>query len=146
MPLRRCGWHSAFRRTFSISSDAPILSATALPVMIRLPPSRRFGTRGSMTSSKVYVNADVTTLDESRPRARGLVVKNGIIERLLDSRPSGLPRDAEVIDCAGAAIVPGFHDCHVHLTDTGLLAGDHDVHGCGTIDAILARVRSLPDR
>src|SRR5207302_4518651 len=58
----------------------------------------------------------------------------------------GLHSDAEVIDCAGEAIVPGFHDCHVHLTDTGLLAGDHDVHGCGTIDAILARVRSLPDR
>jgi len=99
-----------------------------------------------MTLSKIFVNADVTTLDESRPRARGLVVEDGAITRVLESRPTGLPSEAQVIDCNGAAIVPGFTDCHVHLTDTGLLAGDHDMTDCPTIDAMLARVRALPDR
>jgi predicted amidohydrolase YtcJ len=99
-----------------------------------------------MTSSKIFVNADVTTLDESRPRASGLVVEDGVIARVLESRPTGLPKDAQVIDCAGAAIVPGFTDCHAHLTDTGLLAGEHDLGDCGTIEAMLSRVRSLEDR
>lgn len=100
-----------------------------------------------MTKSKrsVYVNADVTTLDPSMPRARGIVVEGGTIARLLDTRPSGLPNDVEVVDCAGAAIVPGLHDCHVHLTDTGLLAGDHDLRDCPDVASMLARVAELDD-
>ncbi|HYK53368.1 MAG TPA: amidohydrolase [Candidatus Eremiobacteraceae bacterium] len=100
-----------------------------------------------MTSGKqtVYLNADVTTLDAKTPRARGLVVEAGQISRLLDGRPSGLSKDVEVVDCNGAAIVPGFHDCHVHLTDTGLLAGDHDFTDCADIAAMLKRVASLHD-
>jgi len=100
-----------------------------------------------MTSGKraVYLNADVTTLDATTPRARGLVVEDGKVARLLDGRPSGLPKDVAVIDCAGAAIVPGFHDCHVHLTDTGLLAGDHDFTDCPDLASMLERVATLPD-
>jgi predicted amidohydrolase YtcJ len=98
------------------------------------------------SSSSVFVNANVTTLDQARPRAAGFVVESGAIARLLDDRPTGLAKDVRVVDCAGAAIVPGFHDCHVHLTDTGLLAGDHDLSGCESIPAMLDRVRSLPDR
>lgn len=100
-----------------------------------------------MTSSKaVFVNADVTTLDRAYPRARGIVVEDGVVTRLLAAGPTGLSKDVRVVDCSGAAIVPGFHDCHVHLTDTGLLAGDHDLGDCGTIARMLERVRTLPDR
>ena len=101
-----------------------------------------------MTSGKpaVYLNADVTTLDPSTPRARGLMVEGGAITRLLDGRPSGLPKDIDVIDCAGAAIVPGLHDCHVHLTDTGLLAGDHDFTDCPDVGSMLERVSMLGDK
>lgn len=100
-----------------------------------------------MTSAKtrVYVNADVTTLDRSMPRARGIVVEGGTIVRLLDGRPAGLAKDVEVVDCAGAAIVPGLHDCHVHLTDTGLLAGDHDYTDCPDVASMLARTAALDD-
>jgi predicted amidohydrolase YtcJ len=93
----------------------------------------------------IFVNADVTTLDAARPRARGLVIEDGSIASLLDARPAGLSKTVKVIDCAGASIVPGFHDCHVHLTDTGLLAGRYDLGDCSSVAAILERVVSLPD-
>lgn len=93
----------------------------------------------------MYLNADVTTLDPAMPRARGLVVEDGKVGRVLDGRPSGLPKDVEVVDCNGAAIVPGFHDCHVHLTDTGLLAGDHDFADCPDVASMLKRVAALND-
>ena len=100
-----------------------------------------------MTSGKktAFVNADVTTLDPSRPRGRGLVVEGGAIAHLLDERPTAIAAEMEVVDCQGAAIVPGFHDCHVHLTDSGLLAGDHDMSGCTTVGAMLEQVRALHD-
>jgi len=90
-----------------------------------------------------FVNADVVTLDPARPRARGVLVSNARIERLLEDAPVGLPRDVRVVDCRGAAIVPGLHDCHVHLTDAGLLAGRHDVRDCADIAAVLRRVEEL---
>lgn len=89
------------------------------------------------TSTTVYVNADVTTLDPVQPRASGFVVEGSKIVRLIDARPTGLGAAARVVDCASAAIVPGFHDCHVHLTDTGLLAGDRDLSDCESVAALL---------
>jgi len=92
-----------------------------------------------------FVNAEVTTLDPARPRARGVLVSDGLVERLLDDRPTGLSRDVDIVDCGTAAIVPGFHDCHVHLTDTGLLGGKHDVRDCRNIVAILKRVSEFTE-
>jgi len=90
-----------------------------------------------------FVNADVTTLDPARPGARGILVADTRIDRLLEDTPVGLPHDVRVVDCHGAAIVPGLHDCHVHLTDAGLLAGRHDVRDCANIAAVLRRVEEL---
>ena len=90
-----------------------------------------------------FVNADVTGHDPAMPRARGVLVRDGTIEALLDDRPTGLPADVRIVDCAGGALVPGFHDCHVHLTDTGLLSGGHDVSDCADIPSILRRIQNL---
>jgi predicted amidohydrolase YtcJ len=98
-----------------------------------------------ISGKKIFVNADVTTLNPSSPKARGIIVEGSKIAGLLDDKPAGLSKDVRVVDCAGAAIVPGLHDCHVHLTDTGLLAGDHDLSDAASVDALLRRVRSLSD-
>jgi predicted amidohydrolase YtcJ len=49
----------------------------------------------------------------------------------------------QVIDCHGGQIVPGFFDCHLHLTATGLLTGDHDLGPCRSVPAMLSRLRAL---
>jgi hypothetical protein len=90
-----------------------------------------------------FINADVTTLDPARPRAAGVLTRDGRIERLLDAAPVALPKEVRVIDCRGAALVPGLHDCHAHLTDAGLLAGRYDIRDCADIAAVLRRVADL---
>ncbi len=92
-----------------------------------------------------YVNADVSTMDPALPRAAGLLVQDGAIARVLTDRPTGLSKDLKVVDCQGGAIVPGLHDCHAHLTDTGLLSGDHDLGDCASIAQILRRLTRLAD-
>ncbi|HXM18579.1 MAG TPA: amidohydrolase [Candidatus Tumulicola sp.] len=92
-----------------------------------------------------FVNARVATLDPSTPRAGGVLVADGRVQRLLDGVPTGLPKSVHVVDCAGAAIVPGFFDCHAHLTDTGLLAGEYDFRDCQDVAAMLRRVARLDD-
>ncbi len=92
-----------------------------------------------------FINADVTTLDPQVPRARGLLVSGGRIERLIDDVPTGLSKEVRIVDCAGAAIVPGFFDCHAHLTDTGQLAGEYDFRDCADVASMCKRVAKLDD-
>jgi predicted amidohydrolase YtcJ len=91
----------------------------------------------------LYVNADIITLEASFPRARCLLVRDNRIEQVLSERPAGLSRDTQVVDCNGACIVPGLHDCHVHLTATGLLRGERDLSTCNDIPAVLSKVAEL---
>jgi predicted amidohydrolase YtcJ len=91
----------------------------------------------------LYVNGDIITLDTSLPRARCLLVRDSRIEQVLAERPAGLSSDTRVVDCNGACIVPGLHDCHVHLTATGLLRGERDLSTCNDIPAVLSKVAEL---
>jgi len=91
----------------------------------------------------LFVNADITTLDPAHPAARSLLVRDGRIERVLDQTAIGLGSQVRVVDCQGGWLVPGFHDCHVHLTATGLLAGEHDLSAFRDLDSLLKRVGKL---
>ena len=94
--------------------------------------------------STLFVNAHVATLDPSHKQGRCVLVgDDGTVEQVLDSRPKGLGPSTRVIDCRGGALVPGFHDTHVHLTATGLISGDRDLGACSDVPAMLARVRKL---
>jgi len=90
----------------------------------------------------LFVNAHVTTLDPQHRSARCVVVSDGVIEQVLDARPRGLGA-TKIIDCHGGEIVPGFHDCHLHLTATGLLSGERDLGRCPDVPSMLARVARL---
>lgn len=92
-----------------------------------------------------FINADVMTLDSATPRAAGLLVEDGVVAGLLTDSPVGTGADVKIVDCRGAAVVPGFHDCHAHLTDTGRLAGEHDLGGCSSVAEIVDRVARLPE-
>jgi predicted amidohydrolase YtcJ len=91
----------------------------------------------------LFANARVTTLDPQHHNARCLLIQDDTIERVLDARPTGLSGSLRVVDCAGASIVPGLHDCHVHLTATGLYAGDRDLSDCRDVPSLLARIGML---
>src|SRR5687767_696238 len=62
------------------------------------------------------VNAVVYTVDERRPRAEALAVKNGRIIAVGSSAEIAAlatPRQ-RTIDAAGMTVVPGFIDAHCH--------------------------------
>jgi predicted amidohydrolase YtcJ len=65
----------------------------------------------------ILTNATVVTLDPDRPRAAAVAVADGLIVATGETREIlGLRGPAtRVVDCAEAAILPGFHDAHLHL-------------------------------
>jgi dihydroorotase len=52
-----------------------------------------------------------------RDEVGDVVVRDGVL--LGVGRGQGMPDDAEVIDCAGAIVAPGFVDVHCHLREPG---------------------------
>ena len=97
----------------------------------------------------IVTNARLMTLDRARPDAAALAVRRGVIECV--------GSDAEVlalagpqttrIDAQGKTIVPGFHDCHLHLLWFGVqLLTQADLVGTASIDDVLARLSQQATR
>lgn len=69
----------------------------------------------------LLVNADVVTVDEARPRAEAVAIKD---DRILDVGTSAAMskyrgKQTEVIDLQGQTVIPGFIEGHGHYTSFG---------------------------
>jgi predicted amidohydrolase YtcJ len=69
-----------------------------------------------------FVNGAVRTMDPSRATATGVAVRDGRIVAVGtdDDVRDQLGPGTEVIDLGGRALLPGFHDAHVHPPSGGL--------------------------
>lgn len=76
-----------------------------------------------MDQGCVLVNADVHTMDPSRPRAAAVAMAGGRITGTGDGdQLRAASPDARVVDLGGRVVIPGFVDahCHFELTTTHL--------------------------
>jgi len=100
-----------------------------------------------------YTNGRIYTVDEARPWAEALAVKDG---RILvvggDSDVEAVTADSsDVVDLAGAFVMPGIVDLHAHpFTGVDLGTGSVNLTQPGDLDAVLADVNAYaaahPDR
>ena len=93
----------------------------------------------------VLLNANVITVDASLPRGNMIVVSDGRIAWVGEqsqASPSTFAA-ADVIDCGGRTVVPGFIDAHCHVLAYAarLSAVDCSPSAVSTIDDILHELR-----
>lgn len=98
-------------------------------------------TAKTKTADTIFLGS-VLTMDPLRPRAEGLAVKDG---RVLAVGSVGeihamAGPGTEVVELAGACLLPGFHDAHVHLTGYGLALGQLDLASADTFEAALEHI------
>lgn len=93
---------------------------------------------------KLLYNASVYVFDETLRRfvRHASLLIDGARVLALDEQPVGVR--IERIDCRGAAIVPGFIDCHVHLAEAGYYAEGRSLAGIRSYDAFASAVRDAP--
>jgi len=90
----------------------------------------------------IVVNARIYTADATRPVARALAVRDGVIVFV------GSERGAEALagsrterwDLDGKAVIPGMVDAHVHLVGLGEALRIVDLTGTRSYDEVVARV------
>jgi predicted amidohydrolase YtcJ len=74
--------------------------------------------------AQLWLGAEIVTMDSERPRARSLLVRDGVVEYVgseeqARARARAEGGDAELREARGLAIVPGFNDNHVHAVYMG---------------------------
>src|SRR4051794_22650981 len=100
---------------------------------------------GAMTADRtettVLAGGTVRTLDPERPLAAALVLDGERIAAVLDD-PADAPAGARRIDLAGACVVPGLVDAHVHFPSWALARRELRLFGCRSVAEAVARVRA----
>ena len=91
----------------------------------------------------IVTNANVLTIDAAPPRATAIAVRAGRFLRVgTDAEITSLAGPStRRLNLAGKTVVPGFHDCHLHLLWYGTsLVAEANLVGCASIDEILSRL------
>jgi predicted amidohydrolase YtcJ len=90
--------------------------------------------------TSVLTGGSVRTLDPERPLAGALVVDGERIAAVLDD-PADAPAGARRIDLAGACVVPGLVDAHVHFPSWALARRELRLFDCRSPAEAVERVR-----
>jgi predicted amidohydrolase YtcJ len=94
-------------------------------------------------ASLIVENARIRTLDPARPVASALAIADGTIVAVGDPHEVAELRGprTEVVDLAGAALVPGLVDSHLHPFYGAHRARGVDFTGMRTLDEVLGALR-----
>lgn len=101
------------------------------------------GCSSPVPADRIFVAARVHTLAETPAEADTVATRNGVIVYV--GNESGVapwigPK-TERVDLAGATIVPGLTDSHVHLSGVGAQSMNLDLKGVRSVAELVARLR-----
>jgi predicted amidohydrolase YtcJ len=101
---------------------------------------------GGSIADLVVVNANVTTVDDARPRASAVAAVGERIGWVGDDADAAehIGASTEVIDAGGATVLPGFVDAHNHVR-LGSNPGAVQLFGATSVDEIGSRISAFLD-
>lgn len=90
----------------------------------------------------VVTNARIYTVDDNRPLAEAMAVRDGKIAFVGSERGALTLRGprTQVIDLQGRTVIPGMTDAHAHLLSLGFTLDDVDLVGSTSYDEVIERV------
>jgi imidazolonepropionase-like amidohydrolase len=111
---------------------APVLALVSLALLLACGSSAADGKQAAAPASVTggapalaLVNARIYPSPGAAPIARGVVVvSGGKITAVGADGAVEIPAGADTIDCAGATVVAGFWNSHIHLTEPKWLGAD----------------------
>ena len=90
----------------------------------------------------LFLGGTILTMDPAGTVATALVVRGDEIVWVGDAADAAPWRGPKtrIVDLAGATLLPGLHDTHVHLAMSGVELLEADLGAATTVDALLAEV------
>lgn len=98
--------------------------------------------RAAPPADLVIVGGPIITLDEEGRRVDGVAIRDGrlIVVGTAEAARAVAGPETAVVDLGGRALLPAFHDAHVHPMSAGVELGQCDLNDLPTAEAILAGV------
>ena len=146
--------HTHHTDRFACPCCAPILQDMGLlsfPAFSRAAKSDEWDRLGpppeSHAGTTIMTNARVMTVDSNFTVAEALAFRNGriVAAGALDEVKAKAGDDAEIVDCAGRTILPGFIEPHMHFFPIAILGRFADVGAmhCEDAEDVIARIGEL---
>jgi predicted amidohydrolase YtcJ len=103
---------------------------------------------GAEPADLVFQNGTVYTGDSAAPTAQAVAIGGGRVILVGTNEEVGrhIGDSTEVIDLAGATVLPGLVDAHVHLARIGEREITLNLEGLTSLDAFLAKVKERVDQ
>lgn len=101
-----------------------------------------------LSADVAILNANIITLNPSQPRVEALAIKNGKIVAVGSSQEicGHVGDETKVIDAEGKTVVPGFVDCHVHMTSFGQHLQMLDLRSANSIEEMKRKIREYAEK
>ena len=90
----------------------------------------------------IVVGGPIITLDGPRRRVDGVAIRDGrllVVGTADEARATAGP-DTRIVDLGGRAVLPAFHDAHVHPMSAGVELGQCNLNDLPTAEAILTGI------
>lgn len=98
------------------------------------------------TADVVFMGGDVYTVEEGRPWAKGVAVKDNEIVAIFDDDAAAqayIGSETRVIDLKGRMLMPGFVDGHSHLNGAGAQLNDANLLKVADDEALRTEIRRI---
>lgn len=102
-----------------------------------------------MLEAKLAIlNANVITLNLKQPRAEAIAISDGKIVAVCSNKEirKYITNRTEVIDAKNKTVVPGFVDCHAHMTGFGRSLKALDLRNVRSIKEMQRKLREYADK
>jgi predicted amidohydrolase YtcJ len=139
MILKQCRHLKLARGLFAVAAAASIaLSGNQAGAQLRSASSRASVDRPDL----IVVNARIYTVDNARPMASALAVKNGRIVFVgSDLEARALARNnTHIADLKGRTVIPGMVDAHAHLLGLATSLRNVQLAGSSSYEEVIRRV------
>jgi len=96
----------------------------------------------------VVLNADVVTLNLKQPRAEAIAIQNGKIIAVGSNKEirKYMGERTRMIDAKNKVVVPGFVDCHVHMTGFGHFLQTLDLRNVKSVKEMQRKLRGYAQK
>jgi predicted amidohydrolase YtcJ len=96
-----------------------------------------------LNPSLAILNANVITLNPKQPRAEAILIENGRIAAVGTSKKirKYVNKKTRMINAKNKTVVPGFVDCHVHMTGFGQFLQTLELRNASSIQEIQHKLR-----
>lgn len=91
-----------------------------------------------------FVNGTFITMEDQPANPEAILIENGIISLLGDAKEvqkACSDKGITCIDLAGRTVLPGLHDCHVHVMGTGMSALGVELYDCQSVAEVIVLLK-----